>query len=730
MVALPIGYKNGKSRPFLSTFRASLVLAKSSITKLDNLFLFILFASSILVRFYGIRLPGVVVSGEDRVGSLVREYAYGDFFIDLDPPLVKLAYFFIACVSQGWDADFDFAIVGEAYPEAVPYVYMRVFSAACGVLTVMLTYGILRASGCRSVVALVGSTLVCIENSMVTQSRLILLESPLLLGIALSLFAYNKFKLTVPFSQKWFKFLVLTGIGLGVTISLKWEGMFTMLTILFLALVVDMWFIIGDLELTKVTVAKHAVYRLVFLIAVPLVIYLGLFATHLGLLPHDLLDAGLLSPDFKLTLREISGYVPWNEKPSQVSYGATITLKHYELGGYLHSHDYTYRSGTFKQQVTLLGSDPDFSNEWIVEMKQRLHPGELDRKVRPIKEGDTIRLLHRATGKFLHVDDIRPPISEQTYNNEVNCEGESGMDPHDANYEWTVRIVGKRDEKASKIPMLKLRSSELVFQLVHRGTGCILYSHEDKLPAWAHGQMEVMCVEEPTIPNTFWYIESNQHPQLSGSDEERIHLKEYTLWDKVRELHQVMSLKATKILCGNNPTATLPESWTFLAKGMSYVSGESEQVYLLGNFAIYVIGFFIVSLIISKQIFYYSQISNPFSFATDLSLDTIIFHSSSFVFLTGWTLNYFPYFGTKRNTFLYQYLPAVYFSILLISQYLEYQMSKRKWLSSLLIVLILGLSIYCYITFIPLIYGTEWTREQCLQSKWFYGWDYDCQNFK
>ena len=54
-----------------------------------------------------------------------------------------------------------------------------------------------------------------------------------------------------PFGRKWWFWLTLTGISLGLTVSCKWVGLFTIATI-GVSTIRDLWQILGDLQVSKV----------------------------------------------------------------------------------------------------------------------------------------------------------------------------------------------------------------------------------------------------------------------------------------------------------------------------------------------------------------------------------------------------------------------------------------------------------------------------------------------
>lgn len=727
------GFRQGIHRGFFLTQLTRQTASAAKLTKIDHLYLFVLLALGVAVRLYKIPWPAKVIFDEVHFGGFAREYFHGDFFVDVHPPLAKLSYFWIA-QAFGWNGNFEFANIGDEYDENVPYVPMRLFSAFCGVLTILLAYGTLRSSGCRSIVALFGAFLVLVENLLVTQSRYILLDGPLLLGLAVATFAFQRFQKTEPFSKKWFKHLFLTGWGLGLATSVKLTGLYTVAWVGLFTLY-QLWQLLGDLDVTPAQLARHLVFRIAGLIVLPITIYLGLFSVHFVSLPFNGSGAGIMTPSFKATLEDSDALV---NQPVEISYGSTITIKHNNLEGYLHSHDHMYLSGSFGQQVTQYGFGPDENNEWIIETKNKNREGYLQQKFNPVKDGDTVKLFHKNTGHYLYVHDLRPPVSEHDYANEVSCNG-TREDLGDINFEWKVRILSKKDHSVNDLPLIKLRATESIFQLIHRGTGCVLMSHKDKLPDWGFGQNEVLCVEEPTIANTLWYIEANLHPIMDNDTATypRVHFKELTFLDKVVAYHRAM-LRVNSGLTEDHSYALRPETWPLLARGINFYStsehpkvlGESgSHVYFLGNMAVYYVGFAVCLIVLMKVSFYVFRQLNPFEVVIEAS-HASTFYTAGMQYAVGWFLQYAPAFQMSRQLFLHHYLTAVYFAVLTLSQYTEYQTAKRPIVGYIIMVAMASWAFYCYWTFRPVIYGLEWTFDECMAARWISTWDLDCVAYR
>ena len=95
---------------------------------------------------------------------------------------------------------------------------MRMLPATLGVLTVPISYLTLRALDCRATTALLASLFITFENGMITQSRLILLDSPLIFFTALTILVWTGFcneDKREPFTESWWLWLTLTGLSLG-----------------------------------------------------------------------------------------------------------------------------------------------------------------------------------------------------------------------------------------------------------------------------------------------------------------------------------------------------------------------------------------------------------------------------------------------------------------------------------------------------------------------------------
>lgn len=77
--------------------------------------------------------------------------------MDVHPPLAKLLITLAGWLA-GFNGNFDFKEIGKDYLEpGVPYVAMRMLPAILGIFTVPIMFLTLKATGCRTVTAVLGA---------------------------------------------------------------------------------------------------------------------------------------------------------------------------------------------------------------------------------------------------------------------------------------------------------------------------------------------------------------------------------------------------------------------------------------------------------------------------------------------------------------------------------------------------------------------------------------------
>ncbi|KAK0633741.1 glycosyltransferase family 39 protein [Immersiella caudata] len=695
------------------------------------------------VRLFRIYQPTSVVFDEVHFGGFASKYIKGRFFMDVHPPLAKLMITLFGWLA-GFNGDFDFKEIGKDYIEpGVPYVAMRLFPALCGILLAPTMFLTLKAAGCRTSTAALGAGLIIFENGLLTQARLILLDSPLMIGTAFTALAFTSFTNqqelgpSKAFQPSWWFWLLMTGLGLGITLSIKWVGLFTIAWVGGLTLV-QLWVLLGDYQNVSVRLfTKHFMARAFSLIVIPMAFYMAMFGIHFLCLVNPGEGDGFMSSEFQSTLNSKG----MQDVPADVLMGSRVSIRHVNTqGGYLHSHPLMYPTGSKQQQITLYPHKDD-NNLWLLENQTQpldIHGQPINGtnawynlpELPYINDGAILRLYHLNTFRRLHSHDVRPPVTEADWQNEVSAYGYEGFDG-DANDFFRVEIVKKQSKGG--VARERLRTIDTKFRLVHVMTGCVLFSHKVKLPDWASEQQEVTCARGGTLPNSVWYVEQNEHSSL-GENAEKVNYANPGFFGKFWELQKVM-WKTNAGLVESHAWDSRPEAWPILRRGINFWGKNHTQIYLIGNPLIWwsaTAAVVIYVLFKGVAVLRWQRSCNDYACATFKRFDYEIGTS-----VLGWALHYFPFYLMQRQLFLHHYFPALYFAIMAFCQVFDFVTARIRSLGLIKYPIVnkvgatafLALSIAVFYLFAPLAYGNAWTKSECNRVKLFSTWDWDCNTF-
>ncbi|KAI5997088.1 glycosyltransferase family 39 protein [Pisolithus albus] len=670
-----------------------------------------------LVRLFRISHPPSVVFDEVHFGKFAGRYIKTRYFVDVHPPLAKLLIT-AAAFLFGFDGEFDFKDIGKEFVN-VPYVAMRMVPATLGVATIPLAYLTLRALDCKASTALLASLFLTFENGLVTQSRHILLDSPLVFFTALTIFMFVGFSNEDrhrPFSEQWWTWLVLTGLSLGAVVSCKWVGLFTIATV-GVCTILRLWLLLGDSRVSLKTWSRHFFARALCLIAIPILFYMTMFEIHFMILGSSGDGDAFMSSEFRQTLGH-----GMPDTYADVAIGSQITIRHVNTqGGYLHSHLHNYPGGSGQQQITLY-PHRDENNLWLVLNATADDYPQYDYEHQPIEyitHGSRIKLRHIVTDKALHSHDVRPPVSDVDFQNEVSGYGLTGF-TGDLNDDWVVEIYkGDRKDKESSKRLKTLRTH---FKLRHLMTGCYLFSHTVKLPEWAFDQQEVTCNKQAVKDNSLWYIETaSKHPQLPPNAE-RVNYKIPGFLSKFWELQKVMWTTNSK-LTDRHVYDSRPWSWPFLRRGINFWVKDHKQIYLIGNPFVWWLSTASVLTYILVRGFLILRAKRGYR---DFENTKLVKYDMLCGFLfTGYALHYIPFFLMSRQLFLHHYFPALYFAILLSSAVFDFATSTLRPRIRLQVACVLIIvAVLTFDKFSPLAYGSPWTRSKCNKATWVKTWDF------
>ncbi|KAJ3050811.1 hypothetical protein HK097_008188 [Rhizophlyctis rosea] len=682
---------------------------------------------ALVVRLYKITNPAEVVFDEVHFGGFASKYINGKFFMDVHPPLGKLL---IAAsgVFAGFDGSFDFKGIGSDYlGPKVPYVAMRFFPGLFGVLLVPIAFLTMKNLGYSKPSAILAALLVTFENGLVTQSRLILLDSFLVFFTGLTAMMWSEF-LTYqddPFSLGWFNSLALTGVALGLTLSVKWVGLF-LVALIGLSTIQNLWKLLGDTRNSLTTIARHFIVRAICLIVIPMAVYMAMFQVHFWALPNSGSGSSFMSPEFQATLKgnEIAATI------KQVGYGSKVYFRHEATnGGYLHSHKSTYPGGSKQQQMTCYPFR-GFIDEFLADENSGftlLPPLEVINgtiietnvtEFKRIKHGDIIRLEHAVTNKRLHSHDIRAPVTDNENHYEASGYGAAGF-TGDTNDHWRIEQL----EFDYKNPWIDAIHTPI--RLVHVNLGCKLFSHSVKLPEWGFGQQEVTCAKNGKKRLTTWRIEYNENPWLDAKAE-KVNYQRPSFLKKFIEIHQTM-WRINAGLTSSHPFDSRPDSWPTLKRGISFWTSKKGggQIYLIGNPVIW------YSATLSLLVYVAFEAVSAALVKRGIKVTTTGYIAQAsqggwFLFL-GWFLHYIPFFLMARQLFLHHYFPALYFSILLFCAIFDTATRRLGTATqSLAALFVAAAAVWMFYEFSPLTYGTVMTKEHCKRLKWRSRWDFDC----
>ncbi|KAK5174454.1 Dolichyl-phosphate-mannose--protein mannosyltransferase 4 [Saxophila tyrrhenica] len=620
-----------------------------------------------MTRFWGISHPDQVVFDEVHFGKFASYYLQRTYFFDVHPPFGKLLFAFAGWL-VGYNGDFLFENIGDSYiTNKVPYVAYRSMPALMGSLTVSTVFWIMWESGYSLPACIVAASLVLFDNAHIGQTRLILLDATLVLFMATSVLAYIRFyKLRHdPFSRKWWKWLLLTGISMSCVISTKYVGAFTFFSI-GVPVMIDLWELLdvnrrrGALSLPEF--GKHLAARVIGLIIVPFLMYLFWFQVHFAILNRSGPGDDFMTPEFQETLSDNL----MTQQAIGIDYFDNIAMRHKETKVYLHSHPDRYplryddgRVSSQGQQVTGYPHN-DTNNLW-----QIIPSVAMEGHGHPVKNGDVVRFRHLVTDTWLLSHDVASPYypTNQEFTT-VPGEEAQGERFNDTCFELRIEN-GKHDQQ------FKTMASH--FKLIHFPTRVAMWTHNTPLPDWAYKQAEINGNKNLQQSSNVWYVEEvpgipEDSPRLAKEEKK---VKSMPFLKKYLELQRAMFYH-NNALTSSHPYASFPLQWPFLLRGVSFWTENEtrQQIYFLGN----PVGWWFASSILAvfAGILGADQLSLRRGVdALDQRSRSRLYDSTGFFFLL-WAAHYIPFFIMGRQLFLHHYLPAHLASCLVAGAVVEF----------------------------------------------------------
>jgi len=236
--------------------------------------------------------PNEAVFDEVHFGKFVSGYLTHEYFFDIHPPLGKLLISGMGKLTR-YKPDFNFANIGEKFPNS-GYIWLRLLPTIAGTLLAPVLVLLAFELGFSRWAAFSLGILIAIENGMIVQSRLILIDSFLLLFGFIGLYFYllyrkNRYRSAL---------LILTGFFCSLSFSVKWTGLS------FLAIVI----IFQLVSLLKKPSLRSLGISIISLVIIPLIIYISIFTIHINLLYKSGPGDVFMSQEFKKSLIGSSDY--------------------------------------------------------------------------------------------------------------------------------------------------------------------------------------------------------------------------------------------------------------------------------------------------------------------------------------------------------------------------------------------------------------------------------------
>ncbi|OMJ28049.1 Dolichyl-phosphate-mannose-protein mannosyltransferase 2 [Smittium culicis] len=501
--------KLSRSRPHSASPKTLSSKIKDLLHNTDFLLFTALFLISAFTRLYQIGKLGKVTWDESHFGKFGAFYINHTYYHDVHPPLAKMLIGLAEHIA-GHNGTFIFK---GNYPPYVNYSLIRMQVAFYSMLIVPFSYIICKNLGMSRKASFLGALFVAFENALCVISRFILLDSYLLLFTCMVLLSFTSFRASgKPFARKWWLWLILTGVSLGLVVSTKYVGLFS-IGMVGLFTISELFNELSKPDFTYKKFFNHFVARAIGLIFVPLVIYLISFHFHFTLL-YKTGKAALNMPiDFQLGL---SG----NEldlQASEVAYGSNITLAGYNSKPemlIINANKGIYPKNKSHQRITLY-RNKHANNHFIVLPPFTDNITKIDDYVH---DGGLIRLKSSTFNKTIHYIQHNTVASESRElaltNPQALLKDSKYRPPSKETADDVFKII--YSNKDSKINKLAIKPGRTHFCLYHVNRKCILVAQSEVIRNWGRNQHRLTCDENIKCgaPNTIWVVYGHKNKEL------------------------------------------------------------------------------------------------------------------------------------------------------------------------------------------------------------------------
>eukprot|EP00298_Acanthocystis_sp_HF-20_P002316 c12741_g1_i1.p1 GENE.c12741_g1_i1~~c12741_g1_i1.p1 ORF type:complete len:613 (-),score=210.18 c12741_g1_i1:12-1850(-) len=290
--------------------------------KNDWVIVTILFFCNLYLKLWRIEVPQSVVWDESHFTKFLTWYVTGHYFVDIHPPLAKLAHALVLYLSpyegpneynvrwwtdKGFVGTSDWKLIYEN-DYGAPYVYIRTTNAFMGSFLVAITYATARAMGCRKYSAVFCAWLILCENLITLQSRVILTDVFLyFFNMATYGASFMSIRKNQTLNEEIF-WSILTGILLGCSLSVKFTalGTFGMVGFSQIMALVSLCFVktkrYANSTPTWSQLLKKAIVKGGTIVGLTILVCCIFWTIHINLLPYSGQGTGFMEQDYQLTL--------------------------------------------------------------------------------------------------------------------------------------------------------------------------------------------------------------------------------------------------------------------------------------------------------------------------------------------------------------------------------------------------------------------------------------------
>ncbi|KAF9952116.1 Protein O-mannosyltransferase 2 [Mortierella alpina] len=624
---------------------------------------------------------------EAHFGKFGSYYIRGEHYFDVHPPLAKMLVA-LSGIMAGYDGSYKFD-AGQPYPD-INYRFMRLFNASFGVMVVPIAYWTARELRMSKTGATFAATMVMLDNAYVLISRYILLDSMLLAATAFVVLCLTKFRnaRNIAFTPKWWCWLAMTGVSLGLVSSMKWVGLFAT-ALVGLYTIEELWNLFGDLSIPKVAYGS--------VVTIKNTAYGGtLLHSHRDTYPEGSRQQQITCYGHKDENNKFSFQRPWGANHTDaiqvLKHGDVVRLVHDLTGRNLHSHRIHAPLTVEHWEVSGYGNreQGDANDEWVLEIIGEQGNSARDGTLRSLST--TFRLRHRVLDCILTADRTQALPEWGFRQTEVYCnqkvQTKSSSSVWNIEQHWNSKLppggdahsksVFWNDFKHLNVAMMGANNAlvpdpDKFDNLASNPSQWPLLAVGMRMNTWANGEIKFYLIGNPVV----W-------------------------WSSFASLGVFMVALAYYSIMLHRQS--LPPS-TANSRADAKEPQHSPQGVLEG----------------------YGQKSKPEkrSVMSPDEWDHFVFVGK--VLVGGWFLHYLPFWIMARVTYLHHYFPALYFSILLCGYMVDHlvqRLARNGLMKAFAWMAAFGIVVSTFVWFWPATYGIHGPASETMDNRqWRATWD-------